>query len=556
MRVTFGDLAIDCERRQLVRGGKEAHLSGKAFALLELLLQRRPNAVKHAEIIRHLWPDTFVSPSNLATLVQEIRNALGDDARRPRFVKTIFAYGYAFIGEDDDAHESAAATLSVAVLPFSLADDAQYVADGITDSLINALAEDPELRVMARSTVFRFKHSNLTPQQIGQELRVDAVVAADIRRHGDHVTVAAELVSAGDGARLWGERYERKASDLIGLEDDVAKGIGRALQLDRAPRQTSAAGKRRDEAHALYLRGQYALNQRSAASIRSAADDFRQAMAVDPHYAPPYAALADTFTLAARYVEVPTAELAECARQSAEKALELDPSLPEAHVSMASVHDTCDWSWPAAEREYQQAIALRPGDALAHQWYALLLTRLGRAGEAAAQMQLALRLDPLSPRLNLAAANIHYYAGGYAEAANACAKALALDPEFPFAHLQMALILIQQERAADARAALERSGASAAAIAARAVLCARTGDAAQAEAVIPQLATRGADYELAVVAAALRRNDLALESLERACARRNVYASYAGVDPLLAPLHGERFDEVMRGAGISKGTQR
>ena len=549
MRVTFGDLAIDCERRQLVRGGKEVHLSGKAFALLELLLQRRPNAVKHAEIIRHLWPETFVSPSNLATLVQEIRNALGDDARRPRFVRTIFAYGYAFIGQEDDANESAA-TLSVAVLPFNMADDAQYVSDGITDSLINALAEDPELRVMARSTVFRFKHSSLTPQQIGQELRVDAVVAADIRQHGDHVTVAAELVSAGDGARLWGERYERKASDLIGLEDDVAKGISRALQLDRAPREKSTAGKRRDEAHALYLRGQYALNQRSAASIRSAADDFRQAMAIDPQYAPPYAALADTFTLAARYVEVPTAELAGCARQAAEKALELDPSLPEAHVSMASVHDTCDWNWSAAEREYQQAIALRPGDALAHQWYALLLTRLGRAGEARRQMQLALRLDPLSPRLNLAAANIHYYAGGHDEAANACAKALALDPAFPFAHLQMALILIQQEREADARAALERSGSSAAAIAARAVLCSRAHDTAQAEAVISQLATRGADYELAVVAAALHRNHLALESLERACARRNVYASYAGVDPLLAPLHGDRFEELLRQAGL------
>src|SRR4051794_33847060 len=118
MQITFGDLAIDCERRQLLRRGDEVHLSGKAFALLELLLLRRPNAVKRAEIIRHVWPDTFVSPSNLATLVQEIRDALRDDARRPRFVRTIFAYGYAFIGQEDNGHPSAA-MLSVAVLPFS-----------------------------------------------------------------------------------------------------------------------------------------------------------------------------------------------------------------------------------------------------------------------------------------------------------------------------------------------------------------------------------------------------------------------------------------------------
>src|SRR5262245_3443441 len=196
MRLTFGELVIDCERRQIERSGREVHLSGKAFALLELLLQRRPNAVKRAEIVRHVWPDTFVSPTNLATLVQEIRETLRDDARRPRYVRTIFAYGYAFIGE-----ETARSRLSIAVLPFSMAGakETQYVANGITDSLINSLAENPNVRVMARSTVFRFKHSSLTPQEIGWELRVDAVVFGEVRRRGERITVAAELVSTKDG---------------------------------------------------------------------------------------------------------------------------------------------------------------------------------------------------------------------------------------------------------------------------------------------------------------------------------------------------------------------
>jgi DNA-binding winged helix-turn-helix (wHTH) protein/TolB-like protein/Tfp pilus assembly protein PilF len=538
MRLTFGDVTIDCERRQVTRGGEEVHLSGKAFALLELLLQHRPNAVKRQEIFAQVWAGTFVSPSNLATLAQEIREALGDDARRPRFLKTIFGYGYAFIGEEGQA------VRSVAVLPFRFAGGAEagYVSDGITESLIDTLAEDAGIRVMARSTVFRFRDSPLTPQQVGRELHVDAVVTADLQQRGDALggtlVLAAELVSVHDGARLWGARYERSASDLMAIEHDLAEGVVRALQLDRLPRG-QAAGPKRDEAHALYLRAQYAMNERTAPSIRAAAEDFGRAIDADPSYAPPYAALAGTYTLAARYADVQTEELAARAREAAERALQLDPELPEAHVSLASVYDTCDWNWFAAEEEYRKAIALRPGDVLAHQWYGLLLTRLGRAEEGREQLRIALRLDPLSPRLHLSAANVEYYAGQYDDAANFCAKAIALDPAFPFAHLQLALILLQQRRHDAARDSLASSGASAAAVAARAVLDVREGNVAAAEALMSQLTARGADYELAVVAAALGRHDAALDALERACARRNVYAGYAAVDPLLEALKDE-----------------
>jgi TolB-like protein/Tfp pilus assembly protein PilF len=538
MRLTFGDVTIDCERRQVTRAGEEVHLSAKAFALLELLLRHRPNAVKRQDLFAQIWAGTFVSPSNLATLAQEIREALGDDARRPRFLKTIFGYGYAFIAEEGEA--VAGTIRSVAVLPFRFSGgtDAAYVADGIAESLIDTLAEDAGLRVMARSTVFRFRDSALTPQQVGRELHVDAVVTADLMQRGDALVLAAELVSVHDGARLWGQRYEHKPSGLMAIEDDLARGVIRALHLDRAPRAQSGAGPKRDEAHALYLRAQYAMNERTAPSIRAAAEDFGRAIAVDPSYAPPYAGLAGTYTLSARYADVQTEELAALARQAAEKALQLDPSLPEAHVALASVYDTCDWNWTAAEEEYRQAIALRPGDVLAHQWYGLLLTRLGRAEEAREQLRIALRLDPLSPRLNLSAANVDYYAGRYGDAANFCAKAIALDPAFPFAHLQLALILIQQQRYDAAREALQSAGSSAAAIAARAVVDAREGNTAAAESVIAQLTTRGAHYERAVVAAALQQHDLALDALKRACAQRNIYAGYAQVDPLLAGASG------------------
>jgi TolB-like protein/tetratricopeptide (TPR) repeat protein/predicted Ser/Thr protein kinase len=446
------------------------------------------------------------------------------------------------------------AVRSVAVLPFRITgvDDADYVTDGVTESLIDALAEHAGVRVMARSTVFRFRRSTLSPQQIGRELHVDAVVTADMQQRGDELVVLAELVSVDDGARLWGARYERRTSDLLTVEDDLARGVGGALHLDRSPRELTASGPKRDDAHALYLHGQYAMNQRT--KMPEAVADFRRAIATDPSYAPPYAALASAITLLARYAAMPAAELTG-ARTAAEKALQLDAHLPEAHVALASVYDTCDWNWAAAEREYLAAIRLRPGDVTAHHWYALLLTRLGRATEAHQQMQLALGLDPLSPLLHLAAANIDYYAGRYDDAAADCANVAALDPSFPFLHLQKALIAIQQHRFAAARAELDASGSSAPAIAARAVLAAHEGDRVAVDRVLAQLATTNADYESAIVATALGSRDDALRLLDRACSRHNIYAGYANVDPLLAPLHGDaRFTALMRRAALAPAT--
>jgi TolB-like protein/tetratricopeptide (TPR) repeat protein/predicted Ser/Thr protein kinase len=439
---------------------------------------------------------------------------------------------------------------SVAVLPFSSAGepDIDYVTDGLTDALINDLAENGSIRVMARSTVFRFKRSRLTPQQVGRELNVDAVVAADMRRRGDRFDVAAELVSVDDGARLWGAHYERQSADLMTIQQDLAKDVSRALHLDRAVRAGAAATADRAAAHQLYLRGQYAMNQRTMASIGAAAEDFRHAVAVDPTYAPPYAALADTFTLAPRYTNVPTGAIATKARQAARKALQLDPSLPEGHVSLGSVYDTCDWNWSAAEQSYRRAIALRPGDVLAHQWYALLLARLGRRDEAREQIQAALRLDPLSSVLNTAAANVYYYARQYDEAAAYCAKAITLDPARELPHVQMAVILIAQGRRDEAKGELAKGGASSVALAGRAVV-----DARMAEEAIAQLEERKAFYESAVVAASIGRIDEALQSLERAVAARSVYASYANVEPLLDPLRGDaRFIAQMRAAGLQR----
>jgi TolB-like protein/Tfp pilus assembly protein PilF len=443
---------------------------------------------------------------------------------------------------------------AIAVLPFTVpgGNSTEYIADGITESLINALAEEPHIRVLARSTVFRFKGSKLTPQEVGRTLGVDAVFVAGMQQEGDMANVSAELVSARDGAHLWGDRYTRKATDLIVIQDDLARGLAQALQLDHMPRELSAVGELRERAHALYLRGEHELNARN---LRAASDYFHRASVADPSYALPYAGTADALTLSARYAAAPVAEFAPAARQAARKALALDPSSPEAHVSLASVYDTCDWHFAAAEQEYRKAIALRPGDVLAHQWHALLLARLGRIADAVAERQRALALDPYSPVLHLFAANIDYYAGRYDSAAAFCAEAIALEPRLPFAHVQMALIRLQQHRYADAQneLGLDAGRPSAPSIATRAVLDALEGDPAAAAKSLDALPAGEADYARAVVNATVGRIDDALDSLQRAFAERSVYASYAAVEPLLEPLHAHpRFAALVRDAGLRR----
>jgi eukaryotic-like serine/threonine-protein kinase len=435
---------------------------------------------------------------------------------------------------------------SIAVLPFATAPRAAgpaYVADGLTEVLINRLAEDPQLRVMARSTVFRFKDSQLSVQEIGRQLKVDAVLSAEMTQSPKSLNLTAELVSVDDGARLWGNRYERNDADLLSFEQDLLRDVGNALHLNHPVREQPRGSAASAEAHTLYLRGQYALNERTAASIREASEAFSRAIAVDPSYAPPYAALADAYTLSDRYADVPARATGERARQLALKALQLDPRLPEGHVALGSVYDTYDWNWAGADAEYRKAISLRPGDVLAHQWRALLLTRLGRHAEAVDESLITVRLDPLSPLVNTAVANIYYYAHRYNEATAFCATALELKPDFDLAHVQMALILDARRRFPEALKELDATTHPATpVIAARALLRAHMHDEAAARALLRQLESRSAFYALAAVQGALGDRERALGSLERAVTARSVYAGYSRVDPLLEPIrHDARF---------------
>jgi serine/threonine protein kinase/tetratricopeptide (TPR) repeat protein len=445
---------------------------------------------------------------------------------------------------------------AVAVLPFTTdtpGDSDEYLAEGLTDSAISRLAEDGSMTVIARSTVFHFRKSALLPQQVGRQLNVDTVVTGALSSRQGSLRLIAELVKVADGSRIWSREYTGTAADVIGIENELSAGLAGAFHSSRRSPSAEAVSASRAAAHDWYLRGRVAFYNRQMPQAMGA---FQRATKIDPTYAPPYAALADVESVLERYLDLPASKTAPIARASAEKALALDPSLPEAHVAMGSVYDTYDWNWAAAESEYRKAIALRPSDPLAHQWYALLLSRLGRHDDALREITTARTLDPLSAVVATAAANILYYARRGDSAMRAVTKAIALDPDgaFPLARIQRGLILDQQQHYAEAVTQLEKYGepprAANVGVAAFGIAAAHAGKTDPARQLVQHLesqaASQSTEYFAAVVHAALGDREEAFAWLERAYTAHSLYLGFAKVDPGLDPLRADpRFKNLL-----------
>jgi TolB-like protein len=307
-----------------------------------------------------------------------------------------------------------------------------YLADGITEGVINHLSRLPRLRVMARSTVFRYRQAQQDPLQIGRDLKVGAVIVGRLSQHGDTLNVETEMVDVSNGSQIWGEQYQRKASDIATLQDDIASDISGQLRLkvsgssDDKKHATENA-----EAYQLYVKGRFYLAKRTRESIYKALDQFNQAVAKDPNYAQAYAGVAYAYILLFDRGWISPGEGSPKVRSAAQRAIELDPTLAEPHAALAAVRELADWDWAGAEDEYRKAIGLNPNDATSHHWYALLLENLGRLNEALAEVERALALDPASPQANANHAGILVDLHRYDDALAELNRLIAANPEFP-----------------------------------------------------------------------------------------------------------------------------
>jgi eukaryotic-like serine/threonine-protein kinase len=333
---------------------------------------------------------------------------------------------------------------SIAVLPFvNSTSDAgnDYLGDGLTESLIGTLSQLPDLRVLARSTVFRFKSNQDDPRQIGQTLQVSAVLTGRVTQHGDELRIHAELVDTSDGTELWGSHYECKPADVTQVQAEITRDLSRRLRPvvpGSASQKLGSAGTSNPEAYRLYLQARQLWFGRTPSGLKKSIDLFQQAIAADPNYALAYAGLADTYNIAPSYVvSISSKQGVLLADEASRKALELDDSLPEAHAARALALATA-WKWSQAEPEFKRAIELDPNNSNAHYFYALAyLSPENRLDEAQAQYRTALSLDPLSSIINTNYAVLLMEAKHYPESLAQFQKVLDRDPNFGPAHYKL-----------------------------------------------------------------------------------------------------------------------
>ena len=359
---------------------------------------------------------------------------------------------------------------SLAVLPLeSLSNDASqdYFADGMTDALITDLGQISALRVISRTSIMTYKRVRKPLPEIARELNVEAVVEGTVWRSGDRVRITAQLIQVPDDKHLWAQSYEGDLQDALALQNSVARAIAEQIQVTLKPQEEAALKTSptvNAEAYEAYLKGRYFWNKRTREGLVKAIDYFHQAIDTDPDYAMAYSGLADSYALSGdwEYGISSPQDAFPRAKAAVTKALALDDNLSEAHTSLAFIEDLYDWGWASAEKEYKRALALNPGYATAHQWYASHLMVMGHNGEAIAELKRAESLDPLSLIISADLADVLCVAHFLDESVQQSRKALEMDPHFAIAHYELGQALEQKKKYDDAiaefRAAIELSG--------------------------------------------------------------------------------------------------
>ena len=351
---------------------------------------------------------------------------------------------------------------SVAVLPFVNATgdaNAEYLSEGITQSLINTLAQLPKLKVVSLMSAYRYKGKAIDPPAVARELGVHSILTGRMTRLGDSVTISAELIDADHDRQMWGKQYQRKLTDVNSLQADITRDITDNLQLKLTGAQQNLMAQRpteNSEAYQLCLQGRFYWNRRTTGGLNKAIDYFQQAIVKDPNYALAYSGLADSYFSLTRNTSVLSPKEAGAkARQVAEKALELDPSLGEAHASMGNVFLVFEWDFAAAEREFRRAIDLNPSYPYAHQWYAELLYGIGRYEDSILEVRKAVELEPFAPILQANLGISLMFGGRFSESEQEFRKLHEMNPNFPIAHYSHAQLLLRENKFDEAVAEME-----------------------------------------------------------------------------------------------------
>jgi|HubBroStandDraft_2_1064218.scaffolds.fasta_scaffold00046_8 TolB-like protein/DNA-binding winged helix-turn-helix (wHTH) protein/Tfp pilus assembly protein PilF len=620
----FADFEVDLRAGRLRKSGTRVRLQEQPFRVLTALLESPGEVVTREELRTRLWPaDTFVDfDHRLASAISKLRDALNDSAENPTFVETVGRRGYRLmvpvepITPSDEERQplavpepppalparrsrrsfvawssSALALLlvvtflalrhwrrpvattpavprisSIAVLPLeNLSNDPaqEYFVEGMTDEIITDLTKLPGIRVISRTSAMQYKGTHKTLPQIARELNVDGIVEGTVLRDGDRVRIRTQLIYAPEDRHIWAQAYERDLKDVLTLQANLAQDIAHEIQikLTTVEKATLIADRPVDpEAHELYLKGRFFWNKRDPQGFAKAVDYFQQAIAKDPNYAPAYAGLADAYALSGGFNLVPIAEAMPRAKAAAERALQLDPNLAEAHASLGLIAPFINWNWTEAKEHYERAIELNPNYATAHHWYAEgYLIPMGRVDDALVQIRKAQELDPLSAVIATDMGKELYFARRYDEAILELRRALELDPNFTSAHNWISDSFLEKGEYPAAIAELEKTKASREErvyIRQTAYLHARMGKRAQAEAELARALqlSRGKPVSSGAVAltyAALGDKDDAFLWLEKAYGENSSFMTSLKFWSVLDPLRSDpRFADLLHRVGL------
>jgi eukaryotic-like serine/threonine-protein kinase len=519
------------------------------------LTEAMPNAVSTADITAS---DTHQT-SSAEYVVSEVKK------HKRGFALALIVLLFAAIGSGywffSNRATSAKQIESIAVLPFvneSGNAENEYLSDGMTESLIGSLSQLPKLAVKARSSVFRYKGKDVSPQTIGQELKVQAILMGRVAQRGEQLILNLELVDAETENVIWSDQYNRKQTDLVALQNEIARDVSNKLRarLSGADEQKVTKNYTTDpEAYQLYLKGRFYWNKRTAENLKRAIEQFRAAAEKDPNYALAYVGLADSYALLEEYAGTPASETLPQARSYAMRALAIDDSLAEAHASLGKINED-SWKWAEAEREYKRAIELNPNYPTAHHWYSLFLKTMGRMDESEAVIKRAQELDPLSNVINANISLTYLVKNDLNSAVEHSRKMIDLDPTYANTHEYLGLAYLKQGRNSEAITALEKaaelSNRASVNLGALGFAYAVTGKRDEAYVIIKEMEEKYAKQEalgidIAAVYAGLGEKDQAFAWLEKDFQSRSGELSYIRWGPPYEPLHGDpRYTDLLR----------
>lgn len=577
----FGSFHLDETERLLLRSGIKVPLTPKVFDTLLLLVQNAGRLVTKEYLLQNMWPDTFVEEANLSVNVARLRKALGEGAGESDYIETLPGRGYRFVANvirerghrtasrrrvNGDVHKQSRDKVhSLAILPFyneSSDPNAEYLSDGLTESIINSLSRLHGLRIIGHNSVFRYRGKELDVRMIGKELRVKSVVTGRILQLEKRLIVRAEMIDVQTGWHIWGEQYHHKLSDVLKVQREMSQRISIALRhtlIGEEGVKVNSSVTENAEAHKAYLKGRYHWSKFDPISSKKAADYFVQAIEIDPTYALAYAGLADAYYRLSN-VYAPTREAMPKAKAAAEKALEIDDTLSEAHAAMGIIKLCYEWDWLGAEEEFNRAIESNHNNAIAHQRYGLYFNLLGRFEEARRELELAMLIDPLSPHSYWSFTLTFFLTRQYEKAIEEVQKTLELEHDYKPALYLLGRVYEQRGQLDQAIEIFKRILALSNApmfLGALGHAYALSGKHRQARKALEDLQEQAKQhyvsaYSQAIIHLALGEKDQAFLCLEKACKDRCEMMTCLKIDPDFEAVRSDlRFTNLLRRVGHS-----